>query len=328
MAQKYDVIIAGGGHNGLVAGGYLAKAGLNVCVIEHQPFLGGGVVTRECTLPGFKHDIASTWHGMIQLNPVLTRDELGLKSKFGLKYIFSDDICMSIIFPDNSYFHFYKDIDKTCQGLAKYSQRDAEAYRKFYNFTEKVVDLMVMGMFSPPPSYATFASLLDASPEGQRILRSNLMSGMDIINELFEDPHTKIILGRTTGSMMIKPQSRGTGLAVFMTLPFLHKYGGGAFPVGGSGALSEALGKCIEYYGGTIKLSSTIKKFKISGDKVTGVILESGEEIEAKKAVVTNFNIKQIPAMIEDAKDIPEQFSEGVRTVMHSEFVGMQCNVS
>ncbi|MBU1052760.1 MAG: NAD(P)-binding protein, partial [Proteobacteria bacterium] len=74
--SKYDVIVAGGGHNGLMAGSYLAKAGLNVCVVEHQDMLGGGVQTREMTLPGFKHDVCSTWHGFICPNPVLKDDEL------------------------------------------------------------------------------------------------------------------------------------------------------------------------------------------------------------------------------------------------------------
>ena len=80
MAEQYEVVVAGAGHNGLMVGAYLAKAGLDVCVLEKQDYVGGGVTTREHTIPGFKHDICSTWHGFIQTNPVIKDDELGLLS--------------------------------------------------------------------------------------------------------------------------------------------------------------------------------------------------------------------------------------------------------
>ena len=88
--EKHDVVVVGGGHNGLVVAAYLAKAGLDVCVVERQDKVGGGVVTREVTLPGFQQDICSTQHGTIQANPLIRQDELGLVSKYGLKYIIPD----------------------------------------------------------------------------------------------------------------------------------------------------------------------------------------------------------------------------------------------
>ncbi|MBW1852292.1 MAG: NAD(P)/FAD-dependent oxidoreductase [Deltaproteobacteria bacterium] len=88
MAEEYDIVVVGGGHNGLTTGAYLAKAGLSVCVLERQDKVGGGVVTRELTEPGFLHDHCSAWHGLIQANPLIKNDELGLLSKYGLKYIY------------------------------------------------------------------------------------------------------------------------------------------------------------------------------------------------------------------------------------------------
>ena len=321
MAENYDVVIAGGGHNGLIAGGYLAKAGLNVCVVEHQPYLGGGVVTLECSVPGFKHDICSTWHGFIQANPLLVRDELELKSKFGLKYLFPE-LSLTAIFPDNRSLNFYRDVDKTCESIAQFSQKDAVAYRKFYDWSVNMLDMFTTGMYSPPSPYGAFAALMDSNPDGQELLRATMMSGMDVIDMYFEDPHVKIALGKFVSEGMIGPNTKGTGLILFLFIPLSHKYGGG-IPVGGSAELSNSLGRCIEHHGGTIKLSSTIKKFKISGDRVSGVVLESGEEIEASRAVISNFNIKQIPSMIEDAKDVPERFLNGVKAVNNAEFVAM-----
>jgi phytoene dehydrogenase-like protein len=129
MSEKYDIVIAGGGHNALVLGCYLAKAGVKVCVVERNEKVGGGVMTREYTLPGFKHDTHSVAHTIIQGNPLIQRDELGLKSKYGLRYV-NPDKMTAAIFEDGTILEFYSDLERTCQSIAKFSQRDAEAYRR------------------------------------------------------------------------------------------------------------------------------------------------------------------------------------------------------
>src|SRR5215467_5351981 len=89
-AANYDIVTVGSGHNGLVAAAYLAAAGKKVLVLERNPWFGGGVVTRELTIPGFRHDQHSMSHIFIQANPLLLADELKLKSKYGLRYVFPD----------------------------------------------------------------------------------------------------------------------------------------------------------------------------------------------------------------------------------------------
>ena len=99
--EKYDVVIAGGGHMGLVAAAYLAKAGQKVCIVERQDKVGGGTATREVTVPGFKHDVCSMFHQFIQDNPLIANDELGLLSKYGLSYIYPDTV-FAFIYPDET----------------------------------------------------------------------------------------------------------------------------------------------------------------------------------------------------------------------------------
>ena len=89
VPRDYDVISVGSGHHGLIAAAYLAKAGKRVLVLERHDYIGGGCVTKELA-PGFLYDEHSTVHQVILSNPVLKADELGLKSRFGLEYIFPE----------------------------------------------------------------------------------------------------------------------------------------------------------------------------------------------------------------------------------------------
>ena len=112
--SNYDIVVMGAGHNGLTAAAYMAKAGKKVLVLERKPHFGGGVSTRELLHPGFWHDEHSNVHIMIQGNPMLREDELGLLSKFGLEYIYPDLVHVSI-WEDGTVIRSYKDLDKTIQ---------------------------------------------------------------------------------------------------------------------------------------------------------------------------------------------------------------------
>lgn len=325
MTETYDVVIAGAGHNGLMTAAYLAKAGVNVCVVEHQAYVGGGVITRELTLPGFKHDLCSTWHAFIFPNPVIKDDELDLQAKFGLKYIVPSAYT-GVVFDDETGLVFYRDLDKTCESIAKISEHDAQAYRKFHDVAIRTLDVLAAGMYSPPPPFSAQFALLEQSDEGRELLRAMMISALDVVDEVFESDKLKIALSRYASEAMINPAVKGTGMVLFLFVPLIHKYGGG-IPVGGSGELSESLVRCIKHHGGTIRLSSTVKSFKIAGGECSGLVLESGEEILARKAVVTNFNIKQLPDMIGE-DNLPQNFSRRVENLAFSNFVPLNQHIA
>ena len=130
MTSAYDIVAIGSGHNGLVAAAYLAAAGKKVLVLERNAWFGGGVVTRELTVPGFRHDQHSVGHIFIQANPLIRNDELGLLSKYGLKYIYPE-VPLITVFDDGTTLSLYRDRQKNYEELAKFSRKDAEAYLKF-----------------------------------------------------------------------------------------------------------------------------------------------------------------------------------------------------
>jgi len=320
LAEKYDVVIIGGGHNGLTVAGYLTKAGLKVCVVECQDKVGGGVITRELTLPGFKHDPASTMHGLVVANPLIHQDELGLVSKYGLKYIYPEQP-FAVVFSDNRALVFHRDLDKTCESISQFSERDAEAYRRFNQSAIQMRKVAQVGMFSPPPPWGTMMALLDASPEGQEFMRIIFSSALDVAEDWFESDALKIAMGRYASEIMVGPKEKGTGNAMWFVAG-LHSWGM-AIPQGGSGVLSEVLEACVKDSGGTIKVSSPVKSVIIEGGVATGVVLESGEEIHASQAVISNVNIKQLFLDMIKAEEIPADFRVKVDRIKFASFSGI-----
>ncbi|MFA5938959.1 MAG: NAD(P)/FAD-dependent oxidoreductase [Sinimarinibacterium sp.] len=316
MSKRFDVVVLGGGHNGLLAGCYLQKAGLKVCVLEHQAWVGGGAVTRELTVPGFKHDVCSIGHMLIQPNPLIANDELKLLSKFGLKYIFPET-ATTVLFPDDSYVAFYRDIDRTCEGIAKISQRDADAYRKFCQFVDGAYDFMSMGMYSPPPAMGNTAAFLDSNEVGQEIMRALTTSQLDVACDWFESNEMRVATSRVTSEGMISPQTKGSGIAMFWYFALVRKYGL-CLPEGGSGSLSEALRRCFEDLGGELRLSATVKELIVSGGECKGARLVDGEEIVATRAVVSSLNIKQMPGLL--GKHSPADYTSKIARTEHSEY--------
>src|SRR5579883_1238965 len=141
-ADAFDVVIAGGGHNSLVLGCYLAKSGLTVCIAEKNDRVGGSVATRENTGPGFKQDICSVSHNLLMGNPMMRNDELQLFSRFGLRYAQPDKMT-ALLFDDGSKLEFWSDLERTCRSMATFSRKDAESFRAFCTAVGKNLDLII-----------------------------------------------------------------------------------------------------------------------------------------------------------------------------------------
>ena len=147
LADKFDIVVAGAGHNSLVTAAYLSKAGYRCLILEGHAVIGGGARCEELTLPGYKHDSFATAHVITQNSPTLLNDELSL-GEYGLEYIFPDPVA-HIAFDDGSYMTQWRDFDRTCGEFAKFSRRDAEAYRRMMSEFDSVKSIFNEARFTP-----------------------------------------------------------------------------------------------------------------------------------------------------------------------------------
>ena len=282
--SQYDIVALGGGHNGLTAAAYMAKAGKKVLVLERKPHFGGGVSTRELITPGYWHDEHSNVHIMIQVNPMLREDELGLLGKFGLEYIYPDLVHVSI-WEDGTVIRSWKDLDRTCAGIAEFSPRDAEAYRKFVKASQTVLPMFMAGLYAPPFPMGPFIAMMDQSDEGRFMLDVMQRSALDVASQYFESEWLRLHIVRMVTENLQLPEELGTGFGVFLMPGIIHTFGC-SMPKGGSGQLSKALVRALEHFGGEVRCNAEVKRVIVSSGRAVGLELTDGETIMAKDGVI------------------------------------------
>jgi len=295
--STYDIIAMGAGHNGLVAAAYLAKAGKKVLVLERKSYPGGGVATRELNTPGYWHDEHSSVHIMIQGNPMLRQDELGLLSTHGLKYHYSP-VPHATVFPDQSVLFTYKDVDKTCESFAKVSVKDADTYRRFVALSQQILKVFMPGLYAPPPPLGELVAMLDRSDEGRLMLEYMTRDGLSLVNDLYESDKIKIHLLRLVSENLQHPNELGTGMGVLLMPGIIHTYGVSQ-PVGGSGQLSQALVDCIESGGGEVRCNAEVARILVKSGRANGVQLTSGEYLHANDAVIGAIHPHRVRKFVE-----------------------------
>lgn len=326
MSETYDVVIAGAGHNALITGCYLAKAGLKVCIAELKEKAGGSVATSELTGPGYRQDVCSVSHSMLMGNPLIRNDELKLLSKYGLKYAHPEKMT-ALFFDDGSSLEFWSDLDRTCESMAKISAVDADNFRRFVTTVDAALDMIIMGMYNVPPATGMQAMMMDSSPEGQEMMRLQSISAWDMICEWIEHPKIRIALARYASEAMLNPFDNGTGFGFYIILPYMYRFGSG-IAIGGSGALAQALVDCFEDHGGVIRLNSPVKQVHIEDGEARGLILESGERLLASKCVVTGLHVTQVFPHMVPGVELPPGFQHRLDTLKYADFQPMTVHLS
>jgi phytoene dehydrogenase-like protein len=328
----YDVVIGGSGINGLSVAAYLAKAGLSVCVLEERSFIGGGVISEvHPEAPGVIHNPCSAAHPLLNMNPLLANDELGLKSKYGLKYVVAPASVNEFFVKEGFALTIWKDIDKTLHEIAtKVSEKEADNYKKMFDYFTPFISMMTMGMFNPPaPASVMNAALASMGEKGQDLARIMLMSGWDICCEWLETDIMRETITRAISESMISPFLAGTG-AAFISMCSMYHEMGIPTPIGGSQKVTDAFEQCILDLGGTIRTNAKVTGVKVVGGKAKAFVLEDGEEVEATRCLVSTFHVKQLFG--EDGMVSQDLLSDLIkRRVKHvrtSEFVPMLQNIT
>jgi phytoene dehydrogenase-like protein len=283
LAKPYDIVTIGAGSNSLVAAAYLAKAGRNVLVLEKNEQAGGGVVSIEIA-PGFIHDPHASGYYVCIASPAIKDDELGLMSKFGLQWK-TWDAGFATIFNSGGGLIAYRDLDRSCESIAKFSAKDAETYRRFAKECMSLLPMLGKAASTPPLPTGPFIALLDGSPSGRRLVDAMFKSCYDIIESLFESHELRIHLMKWCAEAMEGPEVKGTGFMLLNLFGLAHSYDA-HIPVGGSRAVTNSLIRCIEHYGGTVRTNAEVKQVVVKSGRATAVTLASGEEIAARDAVL------------------------------------------
>jgi phytoene dehydrogenase-like protein len=304
--DRFDIVVAGAGHNSLIAAAYLAKAGYRCLVLEGHSVIGGGVKTEELTLPGFKHDTCSTAHNGIQGNPLLRNDELKLRD-YGLEYLSPDPI-MHMPFADGSYITQWIDLDRTAEEFGKFSKKDAEAYRRMYHESQGARDILGGDTFSPPGTGKPLSERLAEHPMGKFWQRRLAMSAWDVIRENFEDDHCRSFLMATPWSMQ-PLQYPMTGRSAYSAIRTSARQ----MAKGGSGMLTQAIARFIEAHNGVILTKKSVARLIVEGGKCVGVECADGSSYRADKAVLSTMHIKHLVGMA--PRELwPQDFLYGVDT--------------
>ncbi|MFZ3215808.1 MAG: NAD(P)/FAD-dependent oxidoreductase [Candidatus Acidiferrales bacterium] len=291
-SDRFDIVVAGAGHNSLIATAYLSKAGYRCAVLEGRPIVGGGVKTAELTLRGFQHDVCSSAHNAILDNPVLRDNELKL-GEYGLEYIYPDPV-FHMPFPDGTYLTQWRDLDRTCAEFAKFSKRDADAYRRMIAEYETVKADVIASSYTPIGFGKSLDDRLAEHPRGKLWQRRFAMSLWEIIQGNFEDDHCRAFMLACPFSLQ-PPEEPMTGRLAY--LPFHQQRQSRPLPKGGSGALTEALARFIEAHGGVILPNKPVANLLVESEKCVGVECSDGTSYRADKAVLSTIHITQLVRM-------------------------------
>lgn len=309
--SDYDVVIAGGGHNALACAAVLCQAGLRTLVAERNEWVGGGAVTRELTLPGFKHDLFGSNHVWIHANPFI-RDLMPELKQYGLEYLWGEDEIMGHPMTEGPGIIVHRSVERTCDSIAEYSKRDAARYREIHDGFVEIKDGFTKNMFSPPapPSYQ--AAAMERSPEGLRMLRNYNLSARAFVLENFENPHVQAFLLSWALGPNIKPTQQGAGGIFYIMIPAIHVYGQ-AIPKGGSIQLPIALARYVEAHGGKVLTSSPVERILVRKGAAYGIRVADGTEITASKAVVSALEPQQTFLKLIEAEHLEADFLRMVR---------------
>ena len=323
-ASARDVLIIGGGHNGLVCAAYLAATGLKVTVLERRGVVGGAAVTEEFH-PGFRNSVAA--YTVSLLNPKVIRD-LDLP-RHGLRVV-ERQLANFLPLNDSSYLKI--GAGKTEEEVAKYSQRDARRLGAYATRLDVIADVLRDLVLETPPN-VTAGGWLDALPEllrgarlGNRLTKLDLpmrrellglfvKSAGDYLDGWFESGPIKAAYGfdGIVGNYA-SPYAAGSAYVLLHHVfgEVNGKKGVWGHAIGGMGAITQAMARAAAERGVEIRTAAPVREVLVEAGRAVGVVTEKGEAIRAR-CVVSNLNPKLLYGSLIDSSHLPEDFAQRIQ---------------
>ena len=320
MSRTSDVVLIGAGHNGLVCGAYLARAGLSVTVLEssHSP---GGCIYTEDQPSGNRLELGAYEHGGIRGSGVA--GDLELESKYGLHFHEREEFLFAPC-DDGTGLPFWNSLEKTVEALAELLGRaEAERYRNFSKWSTAAMGVLGQTENGPPPSLRSLASIADLTlgAEGARLMQALFAPATAVTEAALGDDRLRGPLDHWAAHSQQPPQAPGTGAgALFLAASHGHP---AIRPAGGSRGTVDALVRCLEDAGGELILNAPAEKVETSragsaGGRATAVIA-GGERYEAGKAVVSAIDARRLFLGLMDESQVPAPLLAEVRRIHFSQ---------
>jgi len=319
MTRKYDALIIGGGHNGLVCAFYLARAGLNVRILERRDVIGGAAVTEEFA-PGFRNSTAS--YTVSLLRPKVIAD-MRLHER-GWRIV---ERTISNFFPhEHGYLKLGGGTARTQAEFARFSQKDAETFPRYEEALEHVAEVLRdMALKTPPNAGGGIRALLAAASQGRRLTGMTLeaqrdvmdlfvTSARDFLEGWYENAFVQAAFGfdAVVGNYA-SPDTPGSAYVLLHHVfgEINGKKGMWGHSVGGMGAITQYMAEACADMGVEISLEAPVAKVLVDGGKAVGVKLASGEEIVAA-TVIGNVGPALLFRQLVDRADLPADFAHRI----------------
>jgi len=305
LERTYDGIIIGAGHHGLILGSYLARAGLKILLVERRLIYGGGLCTREVTLPGFYHNLHSINHFHISETPWFK--DLGLDERVSYitpRYEFGQ------AHRDGSALVLGRDLEESVANIARFSKKDANTFREWNRKAEKITrDVFLPERYGAPLPKDERETLLSRHALGREFLAASNRQPLDVVRELFENEHVRLLfLFKVSlfGTWLVDTLSKTSPMGSVIRAFDLES--GYQLCQGGSFNLARGLMETFIAAGGSYQPQIDIAHIVVENGRATGIELADGRTVRAGQFVASTLDVHQTFESLVGRAQLPAGF--------------------